>query len=117
MGWISEYQNTHVLCRRLPYWESVYFHKCNYYESLASGIFQNGTYIYMNITTTASTTVRINTGRFVRESRQHNTRYNPILKSKIIVFKSAEIKSRSPSHAVTDWVYCPEAPGSPWPAC
>ena len=27
-----------------------------------------------------------------------------------------EIKSRSPSRAVTDWVYCPEVPASPWPA-
>ena len=25
------------------------------------------------------------------------------------------IKIRSPFHAVTDWIYCPEAPGSPWP--
>ena len=24
-------------------------------------------------------------------------------------------KIRSPFHAVTDWIYCPEAPGSPWP--
>ena len=32
------------------------------------------------------------------------------------VLKSGEIKSRSPFHAVTDWNYCPEAPGSPWPA-
>ena len=32
------------------------------------------------------------------------------------VIKSGEIKSRSPFHAVTDWFYCPEAPGSPWPA-
>ena len=26
------------------------------------------------------------------------------------------MKSRSPFHAVTDWIYYPEAPGSPWPA-
>ena len=25
------------------------------------------------------------------------------------------IKIRSPFHAVTDWIYCPEAPGSPRP--
>ena len=31
------------------------------------------------------------------------------------VLKSGEIKSRSPFHAVTDWIYCPEAPGSPRP--
>ena len=24
-------------------------------------------------------------------------------------------KIRSPANAVTDWIYCPEAPGSPWP--
>ena len=24
-------------------------------------------------------------------------------------------KIRSPTHAVTDWIYCPEAPGSPRP--
>ena len=29
--------------------------------------------------------------------------------------KSGEIKSRSPFHAVTDWIYCPEPLGSPWP--
>ena len=30
--------------------------------------------------------------------------------------KSGEINSRSPFHAVTDWIYCPEPLGSPWPA-
>ena len=40
---------------------------------------------------TASTTVRMNTGGFVRESRQHKTRNNPILKSKVIVFKEIKV--------------------------
>ena len=33
-----------------------------------------------------------------------------------LFLKSGEIKKRSHSHAVTDWVYCLEPPGSPWPA-
>ena len=39
--------------------------------------------------TTSSTTVHMNTGGFVRES--HKTRNNPILNSKMIVFKDIKV--------------------------
>ena len=40
---------------------------------------------------TASKIVSMNTGRFVRESLQHKTRNNPILKSKMIVYKEIKV--------------------------
>ena len=42
--------------------------------------------------TTASMTVRTNTVRVVRGSRHHKTRNNPILKSKMIVFKEIKVR-------------------------
>ena len=41
--------------------------------------------------TTTSATVRMNTGGFVRESLRHKTRNNPILNSKMIVFKEIKV--------------------------
>ena len=41
--------------------------------------------------TTASKTMCMNTGRVFSVSRQHNTRNNPILKSKITVFKGIKV--------------------------
>ena len=41
--------------------------------------------------TTSSTTACMNTGSFVRESRHYKTRNNPILNSKMIIFKDIKV--------------------------
>ena len=37
------------------------------------------------------------------------------LKLYLLFFQSGEIKSRSPSHTGTDWIFCLEVLESPWP--
>ena len=49
MDWKSEYQTTHVLCRRLAYWESVYFTSATTMSNWQVG-FSEMVHIYLNIT-------------------------------------------------------------------